>query len=105
MSWAKGGDDMPPATSLTDAPSCLAVMRRALEPQRQCSSVYTIDVRSISDQPFGRETFSQREDAEMFIEEVRRENPQLANELRIEERELVARWGRRSRIRPLREVA
>jgi hypothetical protein len=34
------------------------------------------------------ETFIRREDAERFIEEVRRDDPDLASYLRIEEREL-----------------
>ena len=36
------------------------------------------------------EVYIRREDAERFIEEVRRDEPRLANELRIEERELDA---------------
>ena len=36
------------------------------------------------------ETFIRREDAERFIEEVRRDDPELARNLRIEERELEA---------------
>ena len=35
-------------------------------------------------------TFVRREDAERFIEEVRRDDPELASYLRIEERELDA---------------
>jgi hypothetical protein len=34
------------------------------------------------------ETFVRREDAEQFIEDVRRDEPELARHLRIEEREL-----------------
>jgi hypothetical protein len=36
------------------------------------------------------ETFIRREDAERFTEEVRRDEPDLASNLRIEERELEA---------------
>ena len=36
------------------------------------------------------ETFIRREDAERFIEEVRGDEPDLADKLRIEERELEA---------------
>ena len=36
------------------------------------------------------ETFIRREDAERFIEEVRGDDPELASNLRIEERELEA---------------
>jgi hypothetical protein len=36
------------------------------------------------------DTFIRREDAERFIEDVRRDEPQLASYLRIEERELEA---------------
>jgi len=35
-------------------------------------------------------TFIRREDAERFIEEVRRDDPEIAAKLRIEERELEA---------------
>lgn len=52
--------------------------------------VYTIDVHSVSGQPFARETFSVREDAERFVEEIHRDDPDLASDLRIEKRELVS---------------
>ncbi len=82
---------MPPVASLSDAPSCLAVLRRALEPGRHQLVLYGVDIRSTSpNHPFGRETFSRREDAERFIEEVRREEPDLASSLRIEEYEIEA---------------
>jgi hypothetical protein len=83
-------------------------MRRALEPETPPLVVYTIDVRSIPSTPFGRETFSCREDAESFIEELRRDNPGLASDLRIEERELGAGMATRTDLRSssdLREVA
>ena len=88
---------MPPVA--TDAPSCVTVMRRALEHTAQKVIVYSVDLRSTSPTcPFGRETFSRREDAERFIEEMRREKPELASPLRIEERELEARGlNRRAR--------
>jgi len=82
---------MSPVASPTDAPSCLAVMRRgALKPRRPRLTVYTIVVRSLRSQPFGRETFASREDAEHFIEEVHCRDPEVAALLRIEERELEA---------------
>jgi hypothetical protein len=42
------------------------------------------------DHPLGDavETFSRREDAERFVDEVRGDDPQLAANLRIDEREL-----------------
>ena len=51
-----------------------------------------IDVRSSPDHPLGNavETFIRREDAERFIADVRRDDPKLAESLRIEERELEA---------------
>jgi len=55
--------------------------------------VYAIvDLRSSPNHPLGDavETFVRREDAELFIEEVRRDDPELARHLRIEERELEA---------------
>jgi hypothetical protein len=55
--------------------------------------VYAVlDDRSRSDHPNGEaeETFIRREDAERFLEEVRRDDPELATFLRIEERELEA---------------
>jgi hypothetical protein len=36
------------------------------------------------------EVYVRREDAERFVEEVRRDEPELAKDLRIEERELDA---------------
>jgi hypothetical protein len=38
------------------------------------------------------ETFIRREDAERFVEVVRRDDPEIATSLRIEERELEAGW-------------
>ena len=82
---------MPPVASPTEAPSCLAVMRRALQPRRRTLILYSIDLRSMrGSHPFGRETFARREDAERFIEELRREEPELASALWIEEHELEA---------------
>jgi hypothetical protein len=55
--------------------------------------VYAIvDTRSSLDHPLDDavETFVRRADAERFIEEVRRDDPELASSLRIEERELEA---------------
>jgi hypothetical protein len=50
------------------------------------------DLRSSPDHSLGdaAETFVRREDAERFIEEVRSDDPNLASQLRIEERELEA---------------
>ena len=51
--------------------------------------LYSVDLPTPSpDCPFGRETFIRREDAERFIEELRRLEPELANSLRIEEHEI-----------------
>ena len=49
-----------------------------------------LDLRSSPDHPLGDavERFIRREDAERFIEDVRRDDPELASFLRIEEREL-----------------
>jgi hypothetical protein len=55
--------------------------------------VYVIlDERSSATNPLGDavETFIRREDAERFIEEVRGDDPELAGDLRIEEREFEA---------------
>jgi hypothetical protein len=55
--------------------------------------VYAVlDTRSSLDHPLGDavETFIRREDAEPFVEEVRRDDPEVAEKLRIEERELEA---------------
>lgn len=81
---------MPPVVS-PEAPSCVAVMRRALEPRRRQLIVYSVDVRSIPNHPFGRETFSRSEDAEQFIEELRTVEPELASYLRIEKQEIGGR--------------
>jgi len=80
---------MPPVASATNAPSRLAVMHRALEPRTHRLILYSVDLPSRNaNHPFGRDTFSRREDAERFIEELRRLEPEFANSLRIEEREL-----------------
>ena len=54
------------------------------------------------------DVFVRREDAEHFVEEVRRDEPELASHLRIEERELAA-GGRGERsvahVPPVRELA
>ena len=69
---------MPPVASPSEAPSCLAVMRRALEPRTHRPIVYSVDFGSTQRQyPFGRETFTRREDAEQFIEELRRDERSL----------------------------
>jgi hypothetical protein len=81
---------MPPVASPTEAPSCLAVMRRAVRPRRRTLMLYSVDLRSMGGNPFGRETFSRREEAERFIEELRREDSELGSALRIEEHELEA---------------
>jgi hypothetical protein len=79
LGW-KGGDEMPPIATRHEPPSCLAVMRHALEPTRQQLIVYSINLPWTSaSYPFGRETFSRREDAERFIEEVRGDDPALAS--------------------------
>jgi len=53
--------------------------------------VYSVTLPSTSvSHPFERETFSRRDDAERFIDEVRREEPRLATSLRIDELELKA---------------
>ena len=80
------------AASPTNASSARReVMRPAAETRRrQPMVVYTVDVHSIPGQPFARETFSLREDAERFVEEIRRDNPDLANDLRVEKRGLVS---------------
>ena len=40
--------------------------------------MYSVDLRSMGgNHPFGRETFTRREDAERFIEELRREDQSL----------------------------
>lgn len=82
---------MPPVASATDARSCLALLHRAgaLEPRTHRLIMYSVDLPSRNaNHPFGRDTFSRREDAERFIEELRRLEPGFANSLRIEEREL-----------------
>ncbi len=82
---------MPPIASPADAPSCAAVVRRALETRRQQLIVYSVSLPSTSaSHPFGQETFSCREDAERFIEEIHCDDPELASYLRIEERQLDA---------------
>ena len=82
---------MPPVAAAMDSPWCLAVMRRGLEPRTHRVIMYSVDLPSRNaNHPFGRDTFSRREDAERFIKELRRVEPEFANSLRIEERELEA---------------
>ena len=82
---------MPPVAAATDSPWCLAEMRRGLEPRTHRVIMYSVDLPSRNaNHPFGRDTFSRREDAERFIKELRRVEPEFANSLRIEERELEA---------------
>ena len=55
--------------------------------------VYVIlDERASPDPPLGEavDTFVRREDAERFLADVRRDDPELASHLRIEERVLEA---------------
>jgi hypothetical protein len=51
-----------------------------------------VDTRSNTDHPLGDavETFISREDAERFMEDVRRDEPEFANHLHVEEWELEA---------------
>jgi hypothetical protein len=60
-----------------------------------CSALLVFGVRDLSTSPqhaLGEfvDVFTRREDAERFIEEVRGDAPELAKDLRIEERELAA---------------
>jgi hypothetical protein len=55
--------------------------------------VYAVIDRSLSEtSPLGDalDVFIRREDAEQFIDDVRKDDPELAEPLRIEERELEA---------------
>jgi hypothetical protein len=74
------------------------VLRRPLGGDtRACRSLFVIvyairDLTSRHDHPFGEavDVFVRREDADRFIEEVRGDEPELAENVRIEERELRA---------------
>ena len=77
-------------TRVSNPPARLEKRRLAVALREQGIVVYTIDVHSLPGQPFGRETFALREDAESFVEHVRQDDPELASDLRIDERELVA---------------
>ena len=60
---------------------------------RSAVRVYVIlDERASLDPPLGEavDVFVRREDAERFVADVRRDEPELASHLRIEERELEA---------------
>jgi hypothetical protein len=55
--------------------------------------VYAVlEVRSSPDHPIGDavDVFVRREDAERFVEDVRRDDPELGSDVRIEELELEA---------------
>jgi hypothetical protein len=82
---------MPPITILPDAWSRLGVIPRVPEPGTHRLIMYSVDLPSrSSNHPFGRDTFIRREDAERFIEELRKVEPEFASSLRVEERELEA---------------
>ena len=78
-----------PTASVADPPSCLAVTRHALKQhaleQRRKLTVYGVSLPSGTHHPFGDATFAHREDAERFIQEVRKRQPDLAGTLQIEE--------------------
>lgn len=59
---------------------------------RQVLVYVILDDRTSTSSPLGDavDTFLRREDAERFVEDVRRDDPDLAQHLRIEERELNA---------------
>ena len=82
---------MPVVASPTEAPSCLAVMRRARQLARRRLIVYSVDLPPMGgDHPFSREAFTRRDEAERFIDELRSEDAELGSALRIEEHELEA---------------
>ena len=82
---------MPPVARPTEAPSCLAVMGRALQPRRQTLILYSIDLRAMrGSHPFAGTERDHRSEYERFIEELRRDEPELASALWIEEHELEA---------------
>jgi len=97
MLVVEGGIEVPDATSLAESsrqPSKAASTRmrekcRPARPMRQPLVVYTIDVHSLHGQPFGRETFALREDAERFLEEIRGHDPEVESSLWIEKRDIV----------------
>lgn len=71
--------------------ACPEGSRATSPPRRQRLVVYTVDLGSaMPAYPFGRETFTLRGDAEQLIEDLRRDDPEVAAKLRIEEHELAA---------------
>ena len=84
----KEADEMSPIASEPHAPSCLAVMRHALKPESRPLTVYAVSLPARAGHPFGEATFARREDAERFIEQIRRRNALLAAGLRVEVRQL-----------------
>jgi hypothetical protein len=81
---------MTPTTARSDPRPFSPRARRTIRPRSKPLVVYTIDVHSVPGQPFGRETFSRREDAERYVADVSRGAPDIEIDLQIEERELVA---------------
>jgi len=69
---------MAPPAVIPEGPPAVRVPRGRL---------YSVDLASTTAAyPFGRETFTRCEDAERFIDEFRRDEPELAAELTMEER-------------------
>jgi hypothetical protein len=80
VSVGSEGVEMALSAVIPDNPPKAFVSRRRL---------YSVDLASTTvAYPFGRETFTRCEDAERFIEEFRHDEPKLAAELTIKEREL-----------------
>jgi len=68
-----------PAVITEDLPNAFVSRRR----------LYSVDLASTTvAYPFAREAFTRCEDAQQFIDEFRRDEPELAAELTIAEREL-----------------
>jgi hypothetical protein len=78
-----------PIASAPELPSCTAVLRHAFEARKLV--MYSVAIPSAGrNHPFGEASFAHRDEAERFVERVRRTQPQLAASLRIETRELEA---------------
>jgi hypothetical protein len=76
---------MPPVPSVPDAPSCVAVMRHALERRRQRLIVYSVSLRSTStSDPFSPETFSRGRTPSVSSTRCAATIPNSASHLRIE---------------------
>ena len=58
--------------------------------RRERRTLYSVKLELADGYPFSKEVFTERGDAEQFVEDVRRDDPEVAARLKIAEGELPA---------------